>query len=285
MIAEHGYANVNGPSVIRVPTWVENPLGRYYMYFAHHRGSFIRLAYAERLEGPWTVADEHPLVLAETPALDHIASPDVHVDDDEQVIRMYFHSVDDTTRWVQTTYLAVSRDGRKFAAKRSQIGPPYMRLFHMGTTWWAIAKVRGGPGGLLLRSNSPEGPFHVGPNIIPGMRHAAVVVDGDTVQVFFSRIGDRPERILVTSFDPERRWISEEGTPPRDVIWPQRDYEGVDLPRRVSVAGEASEPVRALRDPYVFTEDGEHHLFYSIAGENGIALARLEDNRVGPTGH
>jgi hypothetical protein len=159
-----------------------------------------------------------------------------------------------------------------------------MRLFRMGTTWWAIAKVRGGPGGLLLRSNGPEGPFHVGPSIIPGMRHAAVLVDGDTVQVFFTRIGDRPERILVTSFDPERRWIAEEGTPPRDVIWPQRDYEGVDLPRQASVVGEAAEPVRALRDPYVFTEDKEHHLFYSIAGENGIASARLEDNRAAQTG-
>jgi hypothetical protein len=28
--------NVNGPSVIRVPPWVKAPLGRYYMYFAHH---------------------------------------------------------------------------------------------------------------------------------------------------------------------------------------------------------------------------------------------------------
>src|SRR6185295_11509127 len=38
--------NVNGPSVIKVPAWVKNPLGKYYMYFAHHRGTYIRLAYA-----------------------------------------------------------------------------------------------------------------------------------------------------------------------------------------------------------------------------------------------
>jgi hypothetical protein len=30
--------DVNGPSVIRVPDWVQRPLGRYYMYFAHHMG-------------------------------------------------------------------------------------------------------------------------------------------------------------------------------------------------------------------------------------------------------
>jgi hypothetical protein len=36
---------INEPSVIRVPSWIENPLGRYYLYFAHHKGRFIRLAY------------------------------------------------------------------------------------------------------------------------------------------------------------------------------------------------------------------------------------------------
>jgi hypothetical protein len=28
-------ANINGPSLIRVPSRVKNPLGRYYLYFAH----------------------------------------------------------------------------------------------------------------------------------------------------------------------------------------------------------------------------------------------------------
>ncbi|PYR36195.1 MAG: hypothetical protein DMF89_08110 [Acidobacteria bacterium] len=37
--------NVNGPTVIRVPSWVDRPLGRYFMYFANHMGDSIRLAY------------------------------------------------------------------------------------------------------------------------------------------------------------------------------------------------------------------------------------------------
>ena len=49
--------NINGPSVIRVPDWVEDPLGRYYCYFAHHAGSFIRLAYADDMAGPWEIYD------------------------------------------------------------------------------------------------------------------------------------------------------------------------------------------------------------------------------------
>ncbi|MCY4122873.1 MAG: hypothetical protein OXG72_18340, partial [Acidobacteria bacterium] len=48
-------SNIAGPSLIRVPDWVENPLGRYYLYFADHRGVYIRLAYADDLAGPWTM--------------------------------------------------------------------------------------------------------------------------------------------------------------------------------------------------------------------------------------
>src|SRR5215207_10560707 len=43
--------NVNGATVVRVPRWVERPLGRYYMYFANHMGLFIRLAYANEVTG------------------------------------------------------------------------------------------------------------------------------------------------------------------------------------------------------------------------------------------
>ena len=32
---------------------MKQPLGRYYLYFSHHAGKYIRLAYADRLEGPW----------------------------------------------------------------------------------------------------------------------------------------------------------------------------------------------------------------------------------------
>lgn len=49
--------NVQGPSLIRVPDWVEGRLGRYYLYFASHKGDSIRLAYADSLVGPWKI---HP---------------------------------------------------------------------------------------------------------------------------------------------------------------------------------------------------------------------------------
>lgn len=38
--------NIQGPSLIRVPDWAPRRLGNYYMYFADHKGRYIRLAYA-----------------------------------------------------------------------------------------------------------------------------------------------------------------------------------------------------------------------------------------------
>src|SRR4051812_27614106 len=58
--------NINGPSVIRVPSWINRPLGRYYMYFAHHMGHFIRLAYADQLTGPWKIYEPGVLPVSET---------------------------------------------------------------------------------------------------------------------------------------------------------------------------------------------------------------------------
>lgn len=48
-------ANIQGPSLIRVPDWVPARLGKYYLYFADHKGAYIRLAYADDLRGPWRV--------------------------------------------------------------------------------------------------------------------------------------------------------------------------------------------------------------------------------------
>src|SRR5690242_9119612 len=58
--------NIQGPSLIRVPEWVGEELGAYYLYFADHKGSYIRLAYADCLTGPWTVYAPGSLQLAQS---------------------------------------------------------------------------------------------------------------------------------------------------------------------------------------------------------------------------
>ena len=76
--------NINGPSLIRVPDWLPDRLGTYYLYFGHHQGKYIRLAYADRLEGPWTIYKPGTLQLKETRCHGHVASPDVHIDNANQ---------------------------------------------------------------------------------------------------------------------------------------------------------------------------------------------------------
>src|SRR5262249_41917825 len=87
--------NVNGPSLIRVPDWIRSPLGRYYLYFAHHRGNYIRLAYADDLHGPWLIYEPGVLPLASSGFAFKIASPDVHADTERRQLRLYFHGTDE----------------------------------------------------------------------------------------------------------------------------------------------------------------------------------------------
>ena len=49
-----------------VPDWVAAPLGEYYLYFADHKESYIRLAYADDLKGPWMVHPPGSLQLADS---------------------------------------------------------------------------------------------------------------------------------------------------------------------------------------------------------------------------
>jgi hypothetical protein len=59
------------------------------------------------------------------------------------------------------------------------------------------------------------------------------------------------------------------------LLRPQHDYEGVNLPIRTSSPGVAYSPVHELRDPGIYEEDGRVYVQYSIAGEQGIAMAEL----------
>jgi hypothetical protein len=266
--------DINGPSLIRVPEWVEKPLGRYYLYFADHTGKFIRLAYADRLEGPWRIHEPGALRLEETACKGHIASPDLHVDNDRREIRMYFHG---PSKGGQVTYLATSKDGLKFTAGREPLGPAYFRVFRHGGWWYAIVRE-----GMLLRSRDGVTPFEPGPRLFqfsdPALivRHSAVKLDGNRLMIFYSRIGDEPESILLSTVDLAGDWMAWRASEPQVILKPEEKYEGADLPVEKSRGGLSAKPVRQLRDPGIFEESGRTYLLYSVAGERGIAIAELK---------
>lgn len=278
-------SNINGPSLIKAPGRVKNPLGRYYLYFSHHHGKYIRLAYTENLNGPWRIYRDGTLKLNQTPCYDHIASPDVHIHPDQGSVLMYYHgltlgSLDPVLRPLlriipslgrQKTFCAVSADGIHFESRRDILGASYFRVFFWGGYYYALAMP-----GIFYRSRNGLEHFVKGPTLFGrNMRHAGILVRGDTLFVFYSNVGDVPEHILVSKIKLTSNWLEWKAEPPQSVFFPEETYEGAGLPLRKSSRGTAHQDMRELRDPYLFEENNHTYILYSIAGESGIAIAEI----------
>lgn len=296
--------NIQGPSLIRVPDWVDDPLGQYYLYFADHKGRYIRLAYANDPLGPWqvhppgslTIEKSHFLIEPPQPTPEqmeryrsersrssishdrlteattpHIASPDVHVDDENRRIIMYFHGLEGVG--TQVSRVATSSDGIDFTARPDPLGRTYMRAFeHRGLT-----HVLAMPG-QFYRSADPLGGFEEGPLLFnPNMRHSALLKRGDTLFVFWTQRQDAPERIFVSTIDLTGDWMAWKASPPVEVLRPEHDWDGADAPIEPSVGSTAYGQVNQLRDPAIFEDaaSGRVFLLYAVAGESGIAIAEV----------
>ena len=301
-------ANIQGPSLIRVPDWVPNALGRYYLYFADHKGSYIRLAYADALTGPWRIHAPGSLQLAQSPfpsepppiaaetlraaeermrksgmrlghsvreelTTPHVASPDAHVDDAAKRIVMYYHGLE--SAGAQVTRAAVSRDGIAFEYGSETLGRTYMRVFdHRGITY-ALAMP-----GQFYRVVEPLRRLEEGPLLFnPNMRHAAVLVRDDTLCVFWTQVGDAPERILLSTIDLGGDWLAWKESEPTEVLRPERPWEGADAPLEPSFRSVAYGVVNQLRDPAVYVEDERTYLLYAVGGESGIGIAEVDWGR------
>lgn len=274
---ERGDKNINGPSLIRVPDWVDKPLGKYYLYFANHGGRYIRLAYADKLTGPWKIHRGGVLNVRQGPGQEHIASPDVHVDDDARQIRMYFHqpAAKDSALKGQVSFASTSPDGLAFAPKPEPLGSYYFRVFRYGGWHYALAK-NGNKDGILSRSRDGLTGFETGPSILPRVRHTAMWLEGDTLWLVYTIVGEAPEQIYLSTMHLAGDWRNWKPSPGWKLLAPETEYEGADLPLKPSSFGGIGGPVRQLRDPAIFREDNRIYLLYSIAGEQGLAIAELK---------
>jgi hypothetical protein len=266
--------NLNGPSLIRVPAWVAKPLGKYYLYFADHNGKYIRLAYADRVAGPWKVYVPGTLPLAQSFFTDHVASPEAVVDEEHRQIRLYYHGLTPEEK-AQHTRVALSTDGLHFRAVEAPVGrgSAYWRLFRYGGWWYALAMP-----GRLFRSRDGLTPFELGPQLFPTSPtqvHNAVMVRGDTLDVFYTRAGDAPERIMHSRVSLGPDWTAWKPTPPEEVLAPETPWEGANLPVAPGRIGALEGRARALRDPAIFQDDGKTYLLYAVAGESGIGIAEV----------
>jgi len=266
--------NINGPSLIRVPDWIPNALGKYYLYFAHHQGTYIRLAYADQLEGPWRLYTPGVLELSESIFNNHIASPDVHVLNDSHEIRMYYHGCCLPRPPHQATCIAISHDGLTFTSYPDILGSSYWRVFYWQGYWYTLEMP-----GTFRRSLTGISDFEEGPKLFNiDMRHSAIKMKDESFTVFYSNVNDYPERILQTSILLDSDWLKWQTSEPSTLLTVEMGYEGVNCPVLPSERGSIQYPVHQLRDPCVFEDDGKTYLLYSIAGEHGIAIGEITEN-------
>ncbi len=277
--------NLNGPSLIRVPDWLPNRLGNYYLYFGHHQGEFIRLAYADDLAGPWQIYSPGTLQLDQTPCYGHIASPDLHIDEANRRLVMYYHgpaisradaAAEPITQRFPTlggqrSFVATSTDGIHFTSATEVLGSSYFRVF----TWQGATYALGMPG-IFYRSQDGFTNFVQGPILFnANMRHSALHPRGHLLDVYYTEAGDCPEHIKRATIDLRPDWLAWQPSAPVSVLFPEESYEGGDLPLLPSERGAIHERVRQLRDPGIFCEEGRTYLLYSVAGEAGLAIAEI----------
>lgn len=278
--------NIGFPCLIRVPSWVEKPLGKYYLYFSAHHGSYIRLAYADDVTGPWKIYEPGTLRMEQVEAVNqsakangrHVASPDVVVDEEHKQFRMYFHFL--LPKLGHKSSVALSGDGLTFEPRAGAIGGPYLRVFRHADAYFAVED-----GGAI--SHSPDGlqVFKVvskavtlasaGNPASAHFRHAGLWLDGDMLSVFYTRIGDAPERILTTKVKLSNDPATWQASTPIAVLEPEREYEGIAAAIAPSTPMGQTH-VRQLRDPFIFREGEKTWLLYAVAGETGIAIAEVK---------
>lgn len=134
VIADQSTGNSANPSVIRVPDWIPaeqraNKNANYYMYYGNHSGHHIQMKWAETPEGPWinfnlggTYNGHTRLGVFDVDSdstredYDHVFSPDVHVDNANHQIVMYYHGENQPSTKTLTTGQDVPRQHANFVA-------------------------------------------------------------------------------------------------------------------------------------------------------------------------
>jgi hypothetical protein len=286
--------------------------GTFHMYFAHHKGRSIRMAWADDLAGPWRMHPDPVLALADSlfepedpppdPALPqpdwvaglkgdylyaHIASPDVHIDAASRARKgrlvMYYHGL--LRDGDQQSRVAFNDDGLTFTPRAPLIGPPYMRAARLNgvmyLSMWA---------GQLAQARDWTGPFDLAPmEILPPyltggtdpktgrqIRHGHLFAHQGRLHMTVSRIGDAPEALLHCEVVPADSWTDWRFGPVREMLRAAPGWEGGDLPVQTSEMGTAMDRVNELRDPALFLDQGQVYLAYCGGGESGIGIARID---------
>jgi len=200
----------------------------------------------------------------------HIASPDVIVVEELKEIRMYYHGLEKFA--AQLTRVAVSKDGLNFTAQEEVVvSKSYLRVFPYQGQYYAMAMP-----GIWYRSKDGLTGFEEVTRLFNrNMRHSALMMLGNHLLVFWTQVGDAPEHIklsVIEMSDDFNAWKESEAI---EVMRPEHDWEGADMPVEKSFRSSINAMVNQLRDPAIFQENDRTYLLYVTAGEAGIGIAEI----------
>ena len=80
---------------------------------------------------------------------------------------------------------------------------------------------------------------------------------------------------MLSTIEMAGEWTTWRASDAVEILRPEAPYECADLPNAPSEAGDVDGPVRQIRDPFLFDDDGRTYLFYATCGEQGIAAAQI----------
>ncbi len=112
------------PSLIKMEGRVENPLGRYYLYYAPHKHVGIGVAYSDNIAGPWTEYRGNPV-------LEGPAAPDIRWIEEQGKFYMWGHRANKRTElWTSDDGLHFEYKGVSVDAKNiGSTGAAYTRVY------------------------------------------------------------------------------------------------------------------------------------------------------------
>jgi len=247
--------------MVRVPDWIPlehraDSSARYYLYFGSHWGTHIKLAWSEHIEGPYTVFNSGQGVIhvnnysvpTNLMINQHIASPEVLIDDFNQRLILYFHV--GIPRWNgdtihhQQTVVATSDYGLDFneGLENAIISPFYARVFEYDNKLYALTKK-----GLYkardfynpwkhnenFSDTNPElwkrvaRPFNDIPDTV---RHFSILREADTLHLMFTRYPATQEHIEYSKIILSRHEWAWKVSDPEDILFPEYEWEGVNYP-------------------------------------------------------
>ena len=249
-------------------------------------------------KGPWK---ETALVLPPfTEKCMHkgIFSPDIIKHNDIYIMFAHTHRYGCRGQPQQPTNVLTSRDLRHWdwvdhpnKSNNTKEPPPssyfaskdtfYIKVFEYDGKHYAIGKSREDKVGsmvLLYTESLSSAPFQRIRKLARGVRHVSLHRKQDTLYVFFTLIGDMPERILLGTIDlssPQSQWRMLPGP----IILRPTNHNSTLSPSKKGSA--PCHPVQELRDPEFIPDDDEDitelkgTLFYTLRGEQAIGASHI----------